>query len=214
MSTGSWTAEDVERHNARLAVSRRPLGAAVDARNGTSERLSLAGKGVGATPLQSNQNTPTNTGVKTGRLHKYRAEPCLVTADLTLFTKEDIWQEAIRLGVHRGPALKALAASVGIHGDWFGSLKEGRRWIELRHLENSGLIRGLRRQVPYDLCVQGVKLGRWFADFFYEEMIPGENHSRVQYREITEDAKGKVLPLDKWKRAHVEAQYQIKIRLT
>lgn len=62
----------------------------------------------------------------------------------------------------------------------FASKREARRYQELRLLERAGQIGNLRLQVKYPLVVNGVKIGRFTADFVYLE-----NGS-----EVVEDAKG------------------------
>lgn len=62
----------------------------------------------------------------------------------------------------------------------FHSKREARRWGELRLLERAGVISELRRQVCYELAVNGTHVCDYYADFVYVE----------QGREIVEDAKG------------------------
>lgn len=139
--------------------------------------------------------------------HKFRAEPCIVTADLTLFTTADVERLEITSLDKRCPAdtLKRRASRVGITGLWFGSLKEARRYVLLKQLEDRGAIRDLQLQVPYPCIVNGVTLGRWLADFVYEEPDGDAWVIRV------EDTKGMKLDLYLWKRKHVQAQYSITI---
>ena len=47
------------------------------------------------------------------------------------------------------------------------SKKEAARWLFLKDLEANGVIRDLRRQVKYELHVQGIKVGSYIADFVY-----------------------------------------------
>ena len=51
-----------------------------------------------------------------------------------------------------------------IDGLTFDSAKEAKRWGELKLLERAGRIRKLRRQVSYDLLVNGRKVGRWTGE--------------------------------------------------
>lgn len=105
--------------------------------------------------------------------HKYRAIPCIVTADLTLYTREDILQAVAASGRdYPEMPLKKLAALVGILGDWFGSTKEAKCWIELKRRESAGEIQNLDRQAPYPLYAPSspgiqVEIARYIADFIY-----------------------------------------------
>ncbi len=98
----------------------------------------------------------------------------------------------------RGSKYKNVKISVD--GEVFDSLKEFRRWRELKLLEKAGEISELRRQVPFELLpVQrepdkigprgGRKPGRviereavYIADFVYLD---------ADGREVVEDCKGK-----------------------
>lgn len=99
---------------------------------------------------------------------------------------------------------KYRAEPVVIEGLRFGSRKEGERWQTLRYAEGAGLIRNLRRQVRFPLCVGPVRIGFYVADFVYEQ----------GGAEVVEDCKGMRLPLYTWKKKHFEAQYQREIRET
>lgn len=191
-----WTIADVE----RLNEQRRPRVRA----DIQPDAQILAHAGDAVTPLR-----------QSSKQHKYRARPCIVTADLTLFTREDLQQLAYSNGrpdMARSPmSLKALAFLVDIQGDWFGSTKEAKRWIELRRMEaGAGRIRSLRRQVPYPLMVNDVTIGKWIADFVYDEWTPIAD----TWVEITEDCKGLRTALYRRSKAHVEAQYRFAIRET
>jgi hypothetical protein len=77
-----------------------------------------------------------------------------------------------------------------VDGIRFDSLKEARRWGELRLLERAGAIRNLRRQVSIPLQGQNGPLktrkGRHMkltVDFVYEDC-------RLNWAEVYEDAKG------------------------
>lgn len=147
------------------------------------------------------------------RPQKFHAEPCIVTTDGTLFTTTDIQTAETGLALHSGDldigvgALLDRAARVGIRGLWFASLKEGRRYLELRALERHGDISDLRCQVAFDLYVisriDGLQhtIGKWIADFVYRRV--GEI--------VTEDTKGVKTPLYKRSRRHFEAQYGLRI---
>jgi hypothetical protein len=95
----------------------------------------------------------------------------------------------------------------------FASMKEAKRYQELKLLEKAGEIRELELQPAYPLLAPGrgnggayerVHLGNYLADFRYREGKQGI--LRV------EDVKGFKTPLYRWKKKHVEAQYGIEIR--
>lgn len=104
---------------------------------------------------------------------KYRAEPCIVTADGTLFTANDIAAVELAHTIPPVGTLEARARRCDIHGRWFASMKEGKRYLELKMLERSGDIADLRCQVEYDLTVISIIdhrphcVGHWTADFTY-----------------------------------------------
>jgi len=140
---------------------------------------------------------------------KYRAEPCIVTPDGTLFTAADITtaefaQQRIGTGT-----LKERAARCAIVGLWFASTKEGRRYLELKRLEQAKAISDLQCQVEYDLTVVSIVdgrthvVGKWIADFVYRRA--GE----VAF--VTEDTKGVKTKLYRRSRRHFEAQYGMPI---
>lgn len=81
---------------------------------------------------------------------------------------------------------KYHATKVVVDGITFDSKREAKRYQELRLMERAGKIRGLRRQVKYELVpafdVDGkhYRAITWIADFVYVE--DGE--------EVAEDVKG------------------------
>lgn len=134
-----------------------------------------------------------------------------MTADLTLFTKEDI--ETAETLTSRGlGTLKERAAHTGIVGIWFGSLKEGRRYIELRHLEIAGAITGLTLQPRFPLEIthtgsgKNTIVGAYVADFEFYDVASGTP--------VIEDSKGVRTPMFTFKRKLVEALYDITITET
>ena len=100
-----------------------------------------------------------------------------------------------------------------VDGIRFDSIKEARRWGELRILEKAGHIRDLKRQVRIQLegksgPVRFVPSGRaavYVADFIYFDVKLG--------LEIIEDSKGFETPEFKLKKAILAAQ-GIKVLLT
>lgn len=147
--------------------------------------------------------------------HKYRAVPCIVTTDLTLFTADDISALEAKshssIGVGRPKlTLRERANAVGIIGSWFGSTKEALRYITLAQHERAGHIRGLTRQVSYALLVGDAAIGAWRSDFDYEEYQPQLD----LWTRVVEDTKGLRTDFYRWKKAHVEAQYGFRITET
>jgi len=100
---------------------------------------------------------------------------------------------------HKYNARKTL-----LDGHNFDSLREARRYRDLKLLERAGRIHSLRLQVPFPLEVAGEIIGKYVADFVYNE----------NEEEIVEDSKGFATPLYRWKKKHVETQYKIKIKET
>ena len=88
---------------------------------------------------------------------------------------------------------------IQVNGETFDSMKELRRWRDLKILEKAGQISELRRQVPYEILPDqrepdkigprgGIKKGRiierkavYVADFVYKDRTG---------REVIEDCKG------------------------
>lgn len=83
---------------------------------------------------------------------------------------------------------KFNAKKTVVDGITFDSLKEAKRYVELRDSELAGKIRGLRRQVRYELIpafnVDGkhYRPTSYVADFVYTDCETG--------KEIVEDVKG------------------------
>lgn len=94
-----------------------------------------------------------------------------------------------------------------VDGIRFDSMKEARRWGELRLMEKAGEIRNLRRQVRIPLIGQNGPVlfqpsGRaavYVADFVYEDR-------RLGWGEVIEDSKGHQTNEFKLKRAILAAQ--------
>lgn len=103
---------------------------------------------------------------------------------------------------------------VTVDGLRFDSIKEARRWGELRLLEKAGEIRGLKRQVRIQLegrdgpvrFVPSRKTAVYVADFVYEDR-------RLGWAQVIEDSKGFETPEFRIKRAVLAAQ-GIEVRLT
>lgn len=84
----------------------------------------------------------------------------------------------------------------------FASKKEMQRYLHLKMLERSGIIKNLQLQTRLELSVNGRRIGEYRPDFQYQDL-----DGRTTY----EDAKGLATALFKWKKKHAEAQYGIRI---
>ena len=99
------------------------------------------------------------------------------------------------------------AVRTEIAGITFASKKEATRYQELCLLLKAGEITGLRLQPVFPLSVANglnvrVEIGKYIADFDY--VLPGGTR-------VVEDVKGVRTALYKWKKRHVEAQYDITV---
>ncbi len=99
-----------------------------------------------------------------------------------------------------------------VDGIRFHSAKEAKRYGELKLFEKAGQIMQLILQPVFSLnvgTVDGsafVKIGEYRADFEYWSI------NKPKHLRVVEDVKGFKTPLYRWKKKHVEAQYNIKIR--
>jgi hypothetical protein len=83
-----------------------------------------------------------------------------------------------------------------LHGISFHSKGEARRYQQLLLIGLSGALRNLELQPFFDLHVNGVKIGRYTADFGYDEACGSWDNAR----HVIEDFKGMAsLPLARWK---------------
>lgn len=94
-----------------------------------------------------------------------------------------------------------------VDGVTFDSRREATRWGELKLLHRAGIIADLRRQVPYDLTVNGKLICKYIADFTYA--IPGDPPELV-----TEDSKGVVTPEFRLKSKLMEAVHGVRVKLS
>lgn len=93
------------------------------------------------------------------------------------------------------------------YGITFASKAEMNRYLDLVLLERAGHIEGLERQVAFELVVNGVRIGKYVADFVYFE---GDT-------KIVEDRKSPVtarLPAYLMKKQLMLALYGIALRET
>ena len=92
---------------------------------------------------------------------------------------------------------------VRIDGTLFDSQWEAKVYQELKLLERCARISDLKTQVPFPLNVKGKQVGKYIADFVYQEN--GET--------VVADAKGFETALFKWKKKHFEIEYETTIQL-
>lgn len=104
---------------------------------------------------------------------------------------------------------KFKAIRTEIDGITFDSKAEARRYAALQILQRAGEIHSLKCQVPYPLKVNGEPIGKYICDFEYVDLRSGKT--------VVEDVKSPAtanLPLFKWKRKHVKAQYGVDVLVT
>jgi len=83
----------------------------------------------------------------------------------------------------RGNKYRAKKATVD--GIGFDSIKESKRYLQLRLLERAGRIKDLELKPRYELEVSGVKIGRYTGDFRYLEL-----QAHGTWILVVEDVKG------------------------
>lgn len=86
----------------------------------------------------------------------------------------------------------------------FDSKSEYRRWDYLQTLENAGEIAGLRRQIPFELRVNGMLVCKYVADFVY---IDGKGET------VVEDVKGVVTREFRIKQKLMRALHGIDVKI-
>lgn len=101
-------------------------------------------------------------------------------------------------------------------GETFGSKWELKRFLELQERQRAGLIVGLRHHVSFPLHVvtpsgDRVRIGAYEADFVYE--VPGGalHGAPGTVIEDTKSAATRKTKLYRWKAAHFEAEYGLKV---
>lgn len=95
---------------------------------------------------------------------------------------------------------------------YFASGKEHKRWLELKLLERQGLIRNLKRQVPFQLNAYDKSICIYKADATYDERQPVRRNGEVKWLFVVEDAKGLRLPEFVIKAKLFEAQFGFAIK--
>ena len=114
--------------------------------------------------------------------------------------------------IKKGKRSKYRAIRTKVDGIWFASKREAKRYGHLKLREKIGDVYDIELQPVYKLHAyrygaHPIEIGEYRADFRYVERLAGGNHRRV------EDVKGYMNPLSKWKIAHCEAEYGIKVEL-
>lgn len=127
-------------------------------------------------------------------------------------------------GYKRRGYSKYHAKKTVVDGITFASLKEARRYIDLKNLQKAGVISDLKLQVPYELIPQyrepdtigprgGVKKGRviesacyYVADFVYVDEETG--------KKVVEDCKGMRTRAYRIKRKLMYDRFGIRIKET
>ena len=100
---------------------------------------------------------------------------------------------------------KYRAKRVVLDGIGFHSQGEATRYAALALLQRAGEISGLCTQVKFPLhAPSGDLIGTYIADYTYAEN--GEH--------VVEDFKGFETDLFRWKRKHLEFEYDLKLRVT
>ena len=112
--------------------------------------------------------------------------------------------------------MNAMQVHDPVHG-LFHSKREHRRFHLLLLREKIGEIRDIKRQIPYQLIVNGYLIGKLIMDFTYLELKAHRSDDRGTDREwafIDEDCKGYQTDLSKWQHKLFEAIFGKSIRLS
>lgn len=105
-------------------------------------------------------------------------------------------------GVRKGAGpSKFRAIRNTVDGESFDSKLEAKRWAILKILVMAGHVTDLKRQVSFDLIVNGLLIGRYVADFTY--LLHGEP--------VVNDAKGVRTPVYRLKKKLMQACHGISI---
>lgn len=96
------------------------------------------------------------------------------------------------------------AKKITIDGHTFPSLAEGRRYEELKLMQQQGHIKHLTLQPRYQIRIDGVLVTTYVADFRYQDVETGET--------VVEDVKGFKTPVYKLKRKLMQVVNGIEIQ--
>lgn len=116
-------------------------------------------------------------------------------------------------GKGKGSGAKFGNVKCEIDGIQFDSLREGRRYGQLKLMEQAGRIRNLRLQTPYELTAHGVVICKYVADFDYDEPA-NVDAPAGPWVHVTEDAKGHQTDVFRIKSKLFTANYGRSIRLS
>lgn len=92
---------------------------------------------------------------------------------------------------------KYSAIRTEVDGITFASKREAARYQELKLLQRGGMISNLELQPVFPIIINGVRCGKYIADFAYFDGAA----------RITEDVKGMKTPVYRLKKKIVEALY-------
>lgn len=97
-----------------------------------------------------------------------------------------------------------------VDGIRFDSKLEARQYAELKLREKAGEVMNIICHHPLPLRVDGVRIGYYVVDFWYQEAShPKEFKGYVrQWNAIAQEAKGKMTQLAAWKIRHAIAEYK------
>lgn len=98
---------------------------------------------------------------------------------------------------HSATRQKYRAQRTVVDGINFASKAEAKRYLELRAMEQAGLIYHLELQPKFPVIINGIKVCTYIADFAYF----------TKSERITEDVKGMLTPVYRIKKKLVEALY-------
>jgi hypothetical protein len=110
--------------------------------------------------------------------------PRLNPADLARVAHRLPHQLREELGVKPGKRQKYRNTPTELDGIRFDSKRESLRYLVLKSLEATGIIRGLRVHVPFEIHVNGMYVTTYEADFVYEQK------EGTGWRQVVEDSKG------------------------
>lgn len=96
---------------------------------------------------------------------------------------------------------KYNAKRVECDGITFASIREAKRYKELKLLEKAGVIHNLELQPEFPISINGIKCFTYKGDFVYFD----------DNKRVVEDVKGMKTPIYRLKKKCVEAYYSIKI---
>lgn len=91
-----------------------------------------------------------------------------------------------------------------IDGLTFDSIKESKRYLQLKIMFKAGLIYDLQMQVKFEIIIKGEKICTYAADFFYYDFKTD--------KKIVEDVKGFKTPVYNLKKKLMKAVLGIEIK--